>query len=87
MQNLEKKDTIPRIKKTKSEIKKELEDSVENVKKNKNRDIEQRKRMPQTLFKNLEKSSGIRKVTQYCQLTTKVKYFRSSSQKNNLLTI
>ena len=63
MQNLEKKDTIPRIKNTKSEIKKELEDSVENGKKNKNRDIEQRKRMPQTLFKNLEKSSGIRKVT------------------------
>ena len=55
MQNLEKKDTIPRIKKTKPEIKKELEDSIENGKKNKNRDIEQRKRMPQTLFKNLEK--------------------------------
>ena len=63
MQNLEKKDTILRIKKTKSEIKKELEDAVANGKKNKNRDIQQRKRMPQKLFKNFEKSSGIRKVT------------------------
>ena len=63
MQNLEKKDTILRIKKTKSEIKKELEDAVANGKKNKNRDIQQRKRMLQKLFKNFEKSSGIRKVT------------------------
>ena len=63
MQNLEKKDTILRIKKKKSEIKKELEDAVANGKKNKNRDIQQRKRMLQKLFKNFEKSSGIRKVT------------------------
>ena len=47
MQNLEKKDTILRIKKAKSEIKKELEDAVANDKKNKNRDIQQRKRMLQ----------------------------------------
>ena len=55
MQNLEKKDTILRIKKTKSEIKKELGDAVANDKKNKNRDIQQRKRMLQKLFKNFEK--------------------------------
>ena len=55
MQNLEKKDTILRIKKTKSEIKKEFEDAVANGKKKKNRDIQQRKRIPQKLFKNFEK--------------------------------
>ena len=41
MQNLEVKLAILTIKKTKSEIKKELEDSIANGKKNKNADIEE----------------------------------------------
>ena len=41
MQNLEVKDAILTNKKTKSEIKKELEDSTANGKKNENIDIEQ----------------------------------------------
>ena len=41
MQNLEVKDAILTTKKTKSEIKKELEDSIANGKKNENTDIEQ----------------------------------------------
>ena len=41
MQNLEVKDAILRTKKTKSEIKKELEDSIANGKKNENTDIEE----------------------------------------------
>ena len=41
MQNLEVKDAILTTKKTKSEIKKELEDSIANGKKNKNTDIEE----------------------------------------------
>ena len=41
MQNLEVKDAILTTKKTKSEIKKELEDSIANGNKNENTDIEQ----------------------------------------------
>ena len=41
MQNLKVKDSILTTKKTKSEIKKELEDSIANGKKNENTDIEQ----------------------------------------------
>ena len=41
MQNLEVKDAILTTKKTKSEIKKELEDSIANCKKNENTDIEE----------------------------------------------
>ena len=41
MQNLEVKDAILTTKKTKSEIKKELEESMTNGKKNENTDIEQ----------------------------------------------
>ena len=41
MQNLEVKDVILTTKKTKSEIKKELEDSIANCKKNENTDIEE----------------------------------------------
>ena len=40
MQNLEVKDAILTTRKTKSEIKKELEDSIVNDKKNENTDIE-----------------------------------------------
>ena len=39
MQNLEFKNTIYKIKKKKSEIKKELEDSIANSKKNENTDL------------------------------------------------
>ena len=41
MQNLDMKDAILTTKKTKSEIKKELEDSIANGKKNENTDIEE----------------------------------------------
>ena len=41
MQNLEVKDAILTTKKTKSEIKKDLEESMTNGKKNENTDIEQ----------------------------------------------
>ena len=41
MQNLEVKDAILTTKKTKSEIKKELEESMTNGKKNENTDIQQ----------------------------------------------
>ena len=41
MQNLKVKDAILRTKKTKSEIMKQLEDSIANGKKNENTDIEQ----------------------------------------------
>ena len=41
MQNLEAKNVILTIKKAKSEIEKELEDSIANGKKNKNADIEE----------------------------------------------
>ena len=41
MQNLEVKEAILMTKKTKSEIKKELEDSIANGKKNENTDIEE----------------------------------------------
>ena len=40
MQNLEVKDTILKIKKTKTEIKKELEDSIINGRKNENTDMQ-----------------------------------------------
>ena len=40
MQNLEVKDTILKIKKTKSEIKKDLEDSIVNGRRNKNADMQ-----------------------------------------------
>ena len=40
MQNLEVKDTIHKIKKTKSEIKKELEESIAKSGKNKNVDMQ-----------------------------------------------
>ena len=56
------KDAILTTKKTKLEIKKELEDSVANGKKNENTDIEQMakivqkaKKMQQKLFTNLKK--------------------------------
>ena len=39
MQNLDAKDTIQKIKKTKSEIKKELEESIANGNRNKNTDM------------------------------------------------
>ena len=60
MQNLEVKSTILTTKKTKSEIKKELEDSIANGNKNKNTDTEQKivqrgKKMRQKLFTNLKK--------------------------------
>ena len=42
MQNLDVKGAIQKIKKTKSEIKKKLEESVANGKKNKNTDIEEK---------------------------------------------
>ena len=73
MQNLEVKDTILMIKKTKSEIKKELKDSIANGKKNENIDIQQ---MTENCaaneedavkviqeFEDLELSLGTRKVT------------------------
>ena len=41
MQNLEVKDAILTTKKTKSEIKKELDGSIANAKKNENTDIEE----------------------------------------------
>ena len=40
MQNLEVKDTILKIKKTKSEIKKDLEDSIVNGRRNENADMQ-----------------------------------------------
>ena len=40
MQNLEVKDTISKIKKTKTEIKRELEDSIINGRKNENADMQ-----------------------------------------------
>ena len=54
--------------KTKSEIKKELEDSIANGNKNKNTDIEQKtvqraKKMRQKLFTNLKKLLRTKKVT------------------------
>ena len=68
MQNLEVKDAILTAKKTKSENKKELEDSM--VKRTKTRIyskwtkiVQQNKRMQQKLFKHLKKSSEKRKVT------------------------
>ena len=68
--------------KTKSEIKKEPEDSIVNSNKNKNTNIEQKivqraKNMWQKLFTNLKKLLRTKKVTKYDCLTTKVKYFRS----------
>ena len=42
MQNLEFKNTIYKIKKKKSEIKKELEDSIANSKKNENTDLHEK---------------------------------------------
>ena len=42
MQNLDVKEVIQRIKKTKPEIKKELEESITNGKRNKNTDIQEK---------------------------------------------
>ena len=42
MQNIEVKDTIRKIKKTKSEIKKELEESIAKGKRNENADMQER---------------------------------------------
>ena len=42
MQNIEVKDTIRKIKKTKSEIKKELEESIAKGKRNENDDMQER---------------------------------------------
>ena len=42
MQNLDVKETIQKIKKTKSEIKKELEESIANSKKNENGDMQEK---------------------------------------------
>ena len=70
MQNLEVKDVILTTKKTKSEIKKELEDSIANCKKNEDLDIEEKRRsaakaekMQQKLFTNLKKLLRTKKVT------------------------
>ena len=68
MQNLEVKDAILTTKKTKSEIKKELEDSIANGNKNKNTEIEQKtvqraKKMRQKLFTNLKKLLRTKKMT------------------------
>ena len=63
------KDAILTTKKTKSEIKKELEDSIVNGKKNKNTDIEEmvnncgESEVQQKLFTNLKKLLGTKKVT------------------------
>ena len=45
------------------------------------------KKMWPKIFKNLKKSLRTRNVTKYDQLTTKVKHFRRSDSKNDLLTI
>ena len=42
MQNLEVKDTIHKIKKTKSEIKKELEESIAKSRQNENADLQEK---------------------------------------------
>ena len=42
MQNLDVKDTIQKIKKTKSEIKKELKESIANSKRNENADVHEK---------------------------------------------
>ena len=81
-------------KKTKSEIKKELEDSIANGKKNENTDIEE---MANNCDESEEDAAKVihgfeeiiknKKVTQYGQLTTKAKYFRNLNLKNDLLMI
>ena len=72
MQNLEVKDAILTTIKTKSEIKKELEDSIANDNKNENTDIEQMaknctesKEDEQKLFTNLKKLFRTKKVPWY----------------------
>ena len=69
MQNLKVKNSILTTKKTKSEIKKELEDSIANGNKNENTGIEQMAKncteseevMRQKLFMNLRKLLGTKK--------------------------
>ena len=70
MQNLEVKEANLTTKKTKSEIKKVLEDSIANGKKNENTDIEEvvnncmeSEKDAAKLFKNLKKLLRTKKVT------------------------
>ena len=63
MLNLEVKDAILTTKKAKSEIKKELEESIADGKKNESTDIEKVKKMQQKLFTNLKKLLRTKKVT------------------------
>ena len=69
MQNLDVKDTIKKIKKTKAEIKKELEESIANGKRNENTDIQEKvnnctgnKKDAVKSFKNLKKLLRTRKA-------------------------
>ena len=93
MQNLEVKDTIYKIKKTKSEIKKELEESIAKSGKNENVDMQDKVNGCKT---NEDAVKAIQEFEQIIQNKKsdivglayyQGKYFRSSEKRNDLLAI
>ena len=86
MQNLELKDAILMTKTTKFEIKKELEDSIANGKKNKNTDIQE---MENNCTESKERAAKV--IHEFEEIIknkkTDMKYFRSLNLKKHLLMI
>ena len=78
MQNLDVEDAIHKNRKTKVEIKKELEESIINGKSNENTEILEK-------VNNVTTSEDAAKIIQELEWTTvKDKYFRSLKKKNGL---
>ena len=76
MQNLDVKETIQKIKKTKSGIKKELEESIANGKKNENGDMQEK------VNGCTANEDAVKVIPEFEDIT---KYFESLRKKNLLL--
>ena len=76
MWNLDVKETIQKIKKTKSEIKKKLEESIANSKKNENGDMQEKVNVCTT------NENAVKVIQEFEDIT---KYFESLRKKNLLL--
>ena len=90
MQNLEVKDATLKIKKTKTEIKKRLKDSIINSRKNENSDIQDKVNGCITnedavkTIQELEQIIQNKKNDIVCLATMKVAYFTSLERRNDL---
>ena len=96
MQNLDVKDTIQKIKKTKSETKKELEELIANGKRNENANMQEKvngcttnkdavKVIQRSCAQEFEDITRAKKTISYDYSTIKTKYFKSLKKKNLFL--